>query len=47
MRLVETDKGTHWEVCGLGYCRYHQQQWQAEVFYQYLLQAQGTAAKEG
>jgi hypothetical protein len=46
MRLVDTEHGKCWEVCGMGYCRYHQQKWQAEVFYQYLLQSLGTEAKE-
>lgn len=41
VELIDTPQGLIWRVCGMGYCTYHHQRWQAEVMYECLRVAKG------
>lgn len=41
VELIDTPQGLIWRVCGMGYCTYHRQRWQAEVMYECLRVAKG------
>ena len=41
VELIDTPRGPVWRVCGLGYCTFHAQRWQAVVMYECLRVAKG------
>lgn len=46
VELIHTIHGKVWRACGMGYCTYHQQRWQAEVLYECLVVAKGLRDQE-
>jgi hypothetical protein len=46
VELIHTINGALWRVCGMGYCTYHRQRWQAEVMFQCLLVAKGLDGQQ-
>jgi hypothetical protein len=41
IELIDAPQGKIWRVCGLGYCTFHAQRWQAVVMFECLRVAKG------
>lgn len=46
VELIHTINGRLWRVCGMGYCTFHAQRWQAVVMFECLMVAKGLSGQD-